>query len=161
MHEIAEKYKRYGCPRIHKMLRRAGFKINHKRTERLYRLEMLKIRKKRRIRNPAKRGKVKAPIPVRIGQVYAMDFVFDALVDGGRLKSLCILDLFNQKSLWIEVDRSIGSQKVMFLLERIFEIFGVPEVGIFFRFCQQIAKELCTISSRLPDSCSFAFALQS
>jgi hypothetical protein len=33
--------------------------------------------------------------------------------------------------------------------------------GVFFRFCQQSAKKLCTISSRLPDSCSFALALQS
>jgi len=142
MHKLAEKHKRYGCPRIHRMLRRQGIVINHKKTERLYRQEMLKIRKKRRVRNAFKRGKVKAPIPVRLNQVYALDFVFDALVDGGRLKALNIIDLFNRRALWIEIDKSINSRKVMMILERIFEIYGLPETIISDNGPEFIAKKL-------------------
>jgi len=46
--ELADKRKRFGCRRLHLLLRREGFMINHKRTERIYRQERLSIRIHRR-----------------------------------------------------------------------------------------------------------------
>jgi putative transposase len=140
--ELANKYKRYGCPRIHRMLRRQGIKINHKRTERLYRQEMLKIRKKRRVRNSAKRGKVKAPFPIRTGQVLALDFVFDALINGNKIKNMPVLDLFNRRCLYIEVDKSISAARVIMVLERVINIYGIPETIISDNGPEFIAKIL-------------------
>ena len=50
---MARQRRRFGCPRIHLMLRRAGLVINHKRTERLYREEGLSLRKRKRKKTAA------------------------------------------------------------------------------------------------------------
>lgn len=39
LHELAEQGPRFGSPRLHALLRREGLAVNHKRTERIYRLE--------------------------------------------------------------------------------------------------------------------------
>ena len=46
--KLAQTRRRFGCPRLHVMLRREGFMINHKRTERLYKQEGLALRIRRR-----------------------------------------------------------------------------------------------------------------
>ena len=48
MKEIAQKRRRFGYRRLHVMLRREGFHINHKRTERIYREENLLLRKRKK-----------------------------------------------------------------------------------------------------------------
>jgi len=50
MKELANRYKRYGSPRIHVLLKREGLVINHKRTERIYREEGLSIRRKKKLK---------------------------------------------------------------------------------------------------------------
>ena len=59
MKELANRYKRYGSPRIHVLLKREGLVINHKRTERIYREEGLSIRRKRK-----KKLKVSLRVPL-------------------------------------------------------------------------------------------------
>ena len=48
MREIAETKRRYGCPRIYVRLRREGWRVNHKKVERLYRDEGLSLRRRAR-----------------------------------------------------------------------------------------------------------------
>ena len=48
LRELSEKKKRFGAPRLHQLLLREGFTINHKRTERLYKLEGLSLRRKKK-----------------------------------------------------------------------------------------------------------------
>lgn len=48
LRELAEKRRKSGAPMLHTLLRREGYLINHKRTERLYREEGLALRRKKR-----------------------------------------------------------------------------------------------------------------
>ena len=74
-------------------------------------------------------GDTKAAIlyPVRPGQVWSVDFIFDALLDGTKLKILTIGDDFTQECLAIEVATSFPATKVMVVLARLIKEHGVPE----------------------------------
>ena len=125
--DLAEQRRRFGCHRLHVVLKREGLVINHKRTERIYREEGLSLRLKRR-RKKIAMVRVKLPEPERINQRWSMDFVSDSLVTGRRFRALAILDDFSRECLAIEVDTSIGGIRVVSTLERLAELRGLPEV---------------------------------
>lgn len=85
--EHAQKRKRLGCPRLHVMLRREGFVINHKRTQRIYRGEGLLLRIRRR-RKMASALRTEVHRPTRTNHIWSMDFMKDALSSGRKLKGL-------------------------------------------------------------------------
>ena len=72
--EMADERKRWGYRRLHYLLRREGFQINHKRTERLYREENLMLRRVTRRRKTAADTRVAPPKSERRNQCWAMDF---------------------------------------------------------------------------------------
>jgi putative transposase len=108
------------------VLRREGFLINHKRTERIYRSEKLNLRIRRRKKFASV---IRTPLPeaVRVNQLWAMDFVSDSLWTGRRFRSLTLVDTFTKESLGIEVDTSLTGQRVVRVLERLSEMRGLPE----------------------------------
>jgi putative transposase len=108
------------------VLRREGFLINHKRTERIYRSEKLSLRIRRRKKFAAV---IRTPLPeaVRTNQIWAMDFVSDSLWTGRRFRSLTMVDTFTKESLGIEVDTSLTGQRVVRVLERLSQMRGLPE----------------------------------
>jgi putative transposase len=124
--EVAEQRRRFGCHRVHVILKREGLVINHKRTERIYREEGLSLRLKKRKKTAMIR--VKLPEPERVNQRWSMDFVSDSLCTGRRFRVLAILDDFSRECLIIEVDTSIGGTRVVSVLERLAELRGLPEV---------------------------------
>ena len=72
---------RYGYRRIHVLLRREGWMINHKRTRRLYRLEGLQMRYKpprRRVKAKLRDDRCPATGP---NQIWAMDWMYDELFE--------------------------------------------------------------------------------
>ena len=73
MREIAETKRRYGCPRIYVRLRREGWRVNHKKVERIYREEGLSLRRRARKKSVAI-PRVAIPMPTRPGLWFAMDF---------------------------------------------------------------------------------------
>jgi putative transposase len=93
MKELAEQRKRFGCRRLHTLLKREGLVINKKRTERIYREEKLTIRVRRR-RKGAAQGRIELPRANRLNQVWAMDFLHDALHTGRKFKVLPIIDTY-------------------------------------------------------------------
>jgi putative transposase len=125
--ELAEQRRRFGCHRLHVILKREGLVINHKRTERIYREEGLSLRLKKRKKKIAM-IRVKLPEPERVNQRWSMDFVSDCLCTGRRYRSLTILDDFSRECLAIEVDTSIGGARVANVLEQLAELRGLPEV---------------------------------
>lgn len=127
LRELAQKHRRYGSPRLHDKLRREGFVINHKRTERLYSLEGLKIRKRRRVKR-ASMLRIPPPEANRINHVWAMDFIWDALTSGRKVKTFPIIDTYTRESLAIEVDTSINAQRVIRVLNDIALRRGLPEI---------------------------------
>ncbi len=124
--ELAEKRRRFGCARLHVLLKREGFVINHKRTERIYREEGLSLRIRRR-RKMASIARAELPKSDKPNQRWSMDFMLDALSDGRRLRVLTIVDDYSRKCHRTEVDTSINGVRVARTLNEIALVEGLPE----------------------------------
>ena len=127
MREIAETRIRYGSPRIHTLLRREGYVINHKRTERIYREQGFNLHRKRPKRRVSPSHRVAREPVSRIDEVWGMDFVSDALFTGQRIRALTIVDLYSRECLAISVGRKLTSTDVIATLEKIALKRGLPE----------------------------------
>ena len=126
MKELAEKRKRFGCERLHLILKREGLVVNHKRTERIYREEQLALRIRRR-KKLASQGRIEISKAQRPNELWAMDFMLDALHDGRRFRVLPIVDTYTKECLRIEVDTSIRGERVAEILSQIAAFRGFPE----------------------------------
>jgi putative transposase len=91
MKDLASEYRRYGCPRLHAMLRREGLVVNHKRTYRLYIAQGLQVRTKKRRKLP-RRDRVAIQAPERPMQRWSLDFMSDQLADHRRFRVLNVVD---------------------------------------------------------------------
>jgi putative transposase len=120
---------RFGYRRIHVLLRRAGWRVNHKRVYRLYRAEGLAVRRRRRKRMALGLRTVLPP-PSRRNQRWSMDFTLDTLATGRRFRTLNIVDEFTRECLAIEVDTSIGGSRVARVLAHLLETRGRPELVV-------------------------------
>ena len=125
----AEKRARYGHPRIHEMIRREGFRVNHKKTERLY-YTVLDLGMRRRKRRKRYRSETRIPIehPLKPNQVWSMDFVSDQLSSGKRIRGLTVIDIFGRYNHAIELDTSLSGKLVVAILEKICSFVGYPEI---------------------------------
>jgi putative transposase len=127
LRELAEKRRKFGAPRLHILLRREGYQINHKRTERLYREEGLSLRLKRR-RKRISHLRVVMAKPERINQHWSMDFVSDSLYNGRRFRVLTIIDDFNRECPALEADHSLTGKRVARVLDRVALLRRLPDV---------------------------------
>ena len=126
MKEIAEQRRRFGCRRLHILLRREGLVRNHKRTERLYKEEHLALRIRRR-KKLAAQARIEIEKPTRPNQLWAMDFLHDSLHNGRKLRFLPIIDTYTKECFKIEVDTSIGGKRVCAVLSQIAALRELPE----------------------------------
>lgn len=115
--EITETRVHYGYQRVHILLRREGWRNNHKRIYRLYSEQGLSLRLKRTHRN--KSAQRRQPQGLYPNHVWGMDFVSDALFDGRRLRLLTIIDLFTRECLGICVGQNLRSTEVAEMLNTI------------------------------------------
>jgi putative transposase len=122
---MASQHPKWGCPQLHEQLRRAGFVINHKRTERIYRELGLKLRRRRRRRLPVGIRQVLLQ-PIRPVQCWSLDFMHDTLFWGKPYRLLNVVDDYAREVLKIEIDLSLGAERVQRVLEHLFELHGVP-----------------------------------
>jgi putative transposase len=127
MKEIAQQRTRFGCPRIHVLLRREGLVRNHKKTERIYGEEKLSLRRKNKRKRVAGL-RLDLPKPARPNHVWCMDFVSDTALSNRKLKALPIVDVYTKKCHRIEVDTSINGVRVCRVLDEVGEQEGLPEV---------------------------------
>ena len=88
MGQVAQARPRFGCRRVHVMLRREGWMVNMKRVRRLYRLEGLQLRHKLRRRKHASQHRGISPAASRAHERWSMDFVHDALHDGRAFRGV-------------------------------------------------------------------------
>ena len=128
MRELAAQRPRFGYRRLHVMLRREGFEVNHKRIYRLYRLDGLTVRRRLRRRRAAAVARVVFAPATRANQRWAMDFVSDALFNGRKFRALTVMDHCTREGLAIEVDFSLPALRVVRVLDRLVEERGVPEL---------------------------------
>jgi putative transposase len=123
--ELATMKRRYGYRRIHVLLCREGWSVNHKRTYRLYREQGLMVRKRKRKRIGLTERLV-VPAAQTPNQSWSMDYVADGLIDGRKLRALTVVDDFTRECLAIEVDTSLPGSRVVAVLERLRDLRGLP-----------------------------------
>ncbi len=121
---------RFGCPRLHVLLRNEGLVVNHKKTARIYRkagLQLAKRGKKRRIRFRT-RSIATATKP---NERWSMDFMSDNLADGRTIRILTIVDEFSRECPALEMDTSLPAERVIRVLNRLAQERGLPtEIGV-------------------------------
>jgi putative transposase len=126
LRDLAATRVRYGYRRLHILLRREGWLVNHKRVYRLYQEEGLGIRAKRRKKRVS--GSRVLPPPARLPQErWSMDFLTDGLVDGRRFRVLTIVDNVSRVSPAIEVGVSLTGERVVAVLEQLQRTTGTPK----------------------------------
>ncbi len=116
----------YGYRRLHILLQREGWKVNHKRVYRLYREGGLGMRPKKPRRHVTACRRLERPLATEANEGWSMDFMSDELFDGQRIRLLTLVDNFTRESLAIEVDRRIGGQRVAEVLMRLKKERGLP-----------------------------------
>jgi putative transposase len=126
---LATRYSRYGYRRITALLRRDGWEVNHKRVERIWRQEGLKVPQKqpKRGRLWLNDGSCIRLRPTHRNHVWSYDFVVGRTYDGRAIKILTVIDEYTRESLAIVVARKIKSDDVLDCLTDLFVKYGPPE----------------------------------
>ena len=124
--EIATIRVRYGYRRIHVLLRRDGWQVNHKRVHRIYREEGLSIRTKTPRRRRAATVRMVHVVPSAPNQSWAMDFMHDVLADGTKVRLLTLVDTYSRESLALEAGYGFKAAQVVEVLRRIVSQRGKP-----------------------------------
>jgi putative transposase len=124
MVELAKSRPRWGYRMLCDVLRREQL-VNHKRVHRLYKLEALQVRRRRRKRVAAAK-RVLLALPSRLNERWSMDFVSDTLSNGRVFRTLNIVDDFTRECVAIEVDHSLPGLRVVQVLERLASTRGLP-----------------------------------
>jgi putative transposase len=126
---LATRYGRYGYRRITALLSEKGWRVNHKRVERIWRREGLKVPKKqpKRGRLWLNDGSCIRLRPEHKDHVWSYDFVASRTADGRVLKILTILDEYTRECLAIPVERRLTSEDVIDQLFNLFVLRGIPE----------------------------------
>ena len=129
MVELASEYGRYGYRRITALLRQRGWRVNHKRVERLWRREGLKVPRKqpKRRRLWLNDGSCVRRRPERKNHVWSYDFVQTRTAEGRAVRLLTLMDEYTRECLAIRVGRKLGSEEVIETLADLFVRRGVPE----------------------------------
>mgnify|MGYP001972101204 CR=1 FL=1 len=126
--ELACMYGRYGYRRISALLGREGWRVNHKRVERIWRREGLKVPKKQ-----PKRGRLwlndGSCVRLRAehrDHVWSYDFVQARTHDGRSFRMLTVIDEHTRECLAIDVARQLKSDDVLERLAWLMATRGVP-----------------------------------
>jgi putative transposase len=123
---FARKRPRWGFRKAWNALLRAGQRVNIKRVQRLWRQARLQVRPKKKPKRKPKRAARPLLLAQQPNQVWSLDFIFDALRGGTKIKMLTIGDDFTRECLAIEVATSLPAAKVIGVLSRLFADYGAP-----------------------------------
>jgi putative transposase len=124
---LAGERRRFGYRRLHELLRREGWRVNHKLVERLYREEELAIRRRGR----QKRGGGNMAghwCPIAANQRWSLDFTEDGLANGRRFRTANLKDDCTRECPAILVDFSLPGQRVVTMLEDVARDRGHPDM---------------------------------
>ena len=125
--ELAAVRVTYGYRRLHVLLQREGWRVNHKRVYRMYRQEGLTMRPRKPRRNVSARNRIEKMEATRPNETWSMDFMSDELFDGRRIRLLTLVDNFTRESLAIEVGQSIVGRVVVEVLARVGTERALPQ----------------------------------
>jgi putative transposase len=127
--DLVCQYGRYGTPRITAMLNRYGFKVNHKRVERIWRQQGLKVAKKQKKRRRLwlNDGSTIRLRPQYKDHVWSYDILEDKTYNGRKFRILNIIDEYSRECLLSYASRRITSSEVVEFLTGLFCSRGLPE----------------------------------
>jgi putative transposase len=121
---LASEKPRAGYRTLWRWLRREGWRVNHKRIHRLYRLDGLTVRRRRRKRVAVPRRPLL--VPTRGNQRWSMDFMRDTLAAGRPFRTFNVVDDATRECLAIEVDHSLPGARIARVLEGLIQRRGCP-----------------------------------
>jgi transposase InsO family protein len=129
MTQLASDYGRYGYRRVTALLQAEEWRVNHKRIERLWRREGLKVPQKqpKRRRLWLNDGSCVRLRAAHKDHVWSYDFVADRTSDGRSFRMLTLIDEHTRECLAIDVARSLKSEDVLERLSDLFVRRGVPK----------------------------------
>lgn len=126
LQDVVAEHGRWGFRKCYDRMRLDGHAWNHKRVHRVYcRLRLNLPRRTRRRVPPRFRQALVAP--TRLNEIWALDFMHDALYGGRRFRTLNILDEGNREGLAIEVGTSIPATRVIRVLSQLVALYGRPD----------------------------------
>jgi len=128
VHELTERYPRYGYRKIHTLLRAEGFAIGRDRLRLIRKREGLQVPRKQRKRRRRGKSTTDADRALYPNHVWSYDFVSDQTMDGRKLRFLTVIDEFTREAIWIECARLLNSQDVVRVLDQLVEIRGHPRI---------------------------------
>jgi len=165
LNEIVARKPRWGFWKLHDRLRLEGHCINHKRLHRVYCEMKLNLPRRTKRRLPTR---LRRPLgaPSGLNQIWALDFMADALYGGRWFRTLNVIDEGNRQALGIEVATSIPSARVIRVLEQLIEMHGKPQAlrvdngaeltaSAFTEWCEQRQIQIWFIQPGKPDQNAF------
>ena len=126
LEELVQKHVAIGFWQSYHRIRRSGTLVNHKKLYRIYTSMRLNIRRRFKKRLPA-RVKQQLFQPTQMNEVWSIDFMSDALSNGSKFRSFNVMDDFNREILHIEIDYSLKSSRVIWVLNRLINKHGKPQ----------------------------------
>ena len=126
---LAKQYGRYGYRKIGELLAAEGWRVNHKKIERLWREEGLQLpaRHKKRKRLYHHDASVIRLRPKYPNHIWAIDFVHDKLSNGRPYKMLTVLDEYTREALCVTVAAKMGAADVLEALYPLLLRRGKPD----------------------------------
>ena len=129
MKAIAHARRRFGYRRIHVLLGREGYAVNHKKLFRLYREEKLAVRR-RGGRKRAIGTRAPMTVPMAPNERWSLDFVSDQFTDGRRFRILALVDDCTRECLALVADTSLSGVRVARELDRLVIERGKPKMVV-------------------------------
>ncbi len=129
VHELTERYPRFGYRKIHAILRGEGFAIGRDRLRLIRKREGLQAPKRQRKRRRRGTSTTEIDRALYPNHVWIYDFVADQTVDGKRLRFLTVIDEFTREAIWIESARYLNSHDGDRVLEQLIESRGGSSKG--------------------------------
>ena len=146
MRRIADRRPRFGSPRTHRLLQALGWRVNHKRVERIWQEENMQVphkqHKRRRLPSGGSENSCVRKRTEHKDHVWSYDFVADRLENGRPIRMLVVLDEFTRECLAIEVSRSFTAKQVIEVLRYLFAVRGTPKFVRSDNGPEFVAKEL-------------------
>ncbi len=125
MRTIVQERRRFGYRRLHVLLKREGYLVNHKKLFRLYREERLTVRR-RGGRKRALGTRAPMKVPLLANDRWSLDFVSDQMTDSRRFRILTVVDDCTRECLALVADTSLSGARVARELDRLVAERGKP-----------------------------------